>query len=219
VSNLVRLSLLLDCGEYRDKAGRILQLFHQRLSRVPVALPAMVSALIMYEDSPTEVKAYWSLWTSFTFSASSFVVLFLRAPKSAPPHRSRPESMDLLLTALSDRGQLQQSFKSVGVLQLIVKWRATNERDPKTSSFWCEIRRFRWHYSAEPDESESANQIVSGQSIRRILLQFLRTGRTVIRRPMIDCRITERRLVEGHLHPALFHSLPPTPVKSSEIKW
>ena len=58
VSNLVRLSLLLDCGEYRDKAGRILQLFHQRLSRVPVALPAMVSALIMYEDSPTEVKAY-----------------------------------------------------------------------------------------------------------------------------------------------------------------
>jgi uncharacterized protein YyaL (SSP411 family) len=55
---LVRLSLLLDCGEYRDKAGRILQLFHQRLSRVPVALPAMVSALIMYEDSPAEVKAY-----------------------------------------------------------------------------------------------------------------------------------------------------------------
>ncbi len=55
-ANLMRLSTLLDCDEYRDKAGRMFRLFSQRLTKVPIALPAMVSALMLYENSPPEVR-------------------------------------------------------------------------------------------------------------------------------------------------------------------
>jgi len=55
VANLVKLSVLLDQREYRNKAGSILTLFGDRLKKIPPSIPEMVSSLLLYEDSPTEV--------------------------------------------------------------------------------------------------------------------------------------------------------------------
>ncbi|KAJ9586528.1 hypothetical protein L9F63_019825, partial [Diploptera punctata] len=51
-SNLLRLSALLDRGELRDKAARMFTAFTTRLSRVPIALPELTSALMLYHDTP-----------------------------------------------------------------------------------------------------------------------------------------------------------------------
>ncbi|XP_021929202.1 spermatogenesis-associated protein 20 isoform X2 [Zootermopsis nevadensis] len=54
-SNLLRLNAFLDRAELRDKAVRLFTAFTSRLSSVPVALPEMTSALMVYHDSPTQV--------------------------------------------------------------------------------------------------------------------------------------------------------------------
>jgi len=53
--NLVRLAVLVDWIEYQEKAGRLLRLFSERLAKVPISLPEMLSALVLYNDSPSEV--------------------------------------------------------------------------------------------------------------------------------------------------------------------
>ena len=53
--NLVRLAVLVDRIEYEEKAGRLLRLFSERLAKVPISLPEMLSALVLYNDSPSEV--------------------------------------------------------------------------------------------------------------------------------------------------------------------
>lgn len=55
VGNLERLSVLVDWPEYRESAARILRLFGDRLTKVPISLPEMVSGLMLHQDSPTEV--------------------------------------------------------------------------------------------------------------------------------------------------------------------
>lgn len=54
-SNLVRLSTILDNEGMKDKASKLLSSFTSRLTRVPMALPEMVTALMLYHDSPTQV--------------------------------------------------------------------------------------------------------------------------------------------------------------------
>ncbi|XP_069691071.1 spermatogenesis-associated protein 20 isoform X2 [Periplaneta americana] len=54
-SNLLRLAAFLDRPELRDKAARLFTAFTSRLSRVPIALPELTSALMLYHDSPTQV--------------------------------------------------------------------------------------------------------------------------------------------------------------------
>ncbi|GFG29853.1 hypothetical protein Cfor_04110 [Coptotermes formosanus] len=54
-SNLLRLNAFLDRAELRDKAARLFTAFQTRLTRVPVALPEMTSALMFYHDSPTQI--------------------------------------------------------------------------------------------------------------------------------------------------------------------
>jgi len=60
VSNLVRLSILLDKPDYYNKAGQVLTLFSDRLAKIPASIPEMVSSLLMYEDLPAEVIPFVS---------------------------------------------------------------------------------------------------------------------------------------------------------------
>ncbi|XP_014285586.1 spermatogenesis-associated protein 20 [Halyomorpha halys] len=53
--NLLRLGCMLDCPEMKEKASKLLSSFTSRLSRIPVALPEMVCALMLYHDAPTLV--------------------------------------------------------------------------------------------------------------------------------------------------------------------
>ncbi|KAJ8986107.1 hypothetical protein NQ317_005577 [Molorchus minor] len=55
VHNLIRLAAYLDREDLRDKAGRTLTAFSDRLNSIPIALPEMVSALMFYHNSPTQV--------------------------------------------------------------------------------------------------------------------------------------------------------------------
>lgn len=55
VSNLLRLSSLLERSEWRERAGAILTAFSERLVKVPMVVPRMVSALMLYHDSPTMI--------------------------------------------------------------------------------------------------------------------------------------------------------------------
>lgn len=55
VNNLVRLAAYLDRQDLRDKAGRTLTAFSERLQQIPIALPEMISALMLYHESPTQV--------------------------------------------------------------------------------------------------------------------------------------------------------------------
>ncbi|KAJ8923165.1 hypothetical protein NQ315_001719 [Exocentrus adspersus] len=55
VHNLIRLAAYLDRQDLRDKAGRTLAAFSERLRNVPVALPEMTSALMFFHNSPTQV--------------------------------------------------------------------------------------------------------------------------------------------------------------------
>ncbi|XP_046407869.1 spermatogenesis-associated protein 20 [Ischnura elegans] len=55
VSNLLRLSSLLERSDWRERAGAILKAFQERLVKVPLVLPRMVSGLMLFHDSPTMV--------------------------------------------------------------------------------------------------------------------------------------------------------------------
>lgn len=56
VGNLLRLAVAVDRNDYHDKAARTLRLFGERLSKIPLSLPEMVTALQLHDNSPTEVK-------------------------------------------------------------------------------------------------------------------------------------------------------------------
>nr|CAD7426142.1 unnamed protein product [Timema monikensis] len=53
--NLIRLAAFLDRVELQDKAAKLLTAFTSRLTRMPIALPELTSALVLYHDSPTQV--------------------------------------------------------------------------------------------------------------------------------------------------------------------
>ena len=53
--NLLRLSAFLDKPEYRAKADKIFSAFSERLSKVPLALPEMVTALMMRDSPPAQI--------------------------------------------------------------------------------------------------------------------------------------------------------------------
>jgi hypothetical protein len=47
----------LDRPELRDKAARLFAAFRTRLTRIPIALPEMASTLMLYHDTPTQVRS------------------------------------------------------------------------------------------------------------------------------------------------------------------
>lgn len=53
--NLLRLSAMLERPELKDKAGQLLASFTGRLTQMPVTLPELTSALMLYHDSPTQI--------------------------------------------------------------------------------------------------------------------------------------------------------------------
>nr|CAH7756884.1 unnamed protein product [Callosobruchus chinensis] len=58
VHNLIRLAAYLDRKDLRDKATNTLSAFTERLNSIPIALPEMVSALMFYHNSPTQVAFF-----------------------------------------------------------------------------------------------------------------------------------------------------------------
>ena len=48
--NLVRLSNALQRPEWTDRAAQILKLFYERLTKIPIAVPEMVCALMMVKS-------------------------------------------------------------------------------------------------------------------------------------------------------------------------
>lgn len=59
--NLQRLGMMLDNEEMKSKASQLLASFTSRLTEMPIALPEMVSALLLYHDSPVQVVITGSL--------------------------------------------------------------------------------------------------------------------------------------------------------------
>ncbi|CAG9774108.1 unnamed protein product [Ceutorhynchus assimilis] len=55
VHNLIRLANYLQRNDLRDKAGKTLSFFSERLRNIPIALPEMTSALMLYNNFPTQV--------------------------------------------------------------------------------------------------------------------------------------------------------------------
>ncbi|XP_046422311.1 spermatogenesis-associated protein 20 isoform X1 [Neodiprion fabricii] len=53
--NLLRLNAYLDHAEFNDKSSKILIASRESLTRVPAALPELVSALLHYHDSMTQI--------------------------------------------------------------------------------------------------------------------------------------------------------------------
>ncbi|XP_054282020.1 spermatogenesis-associated protein 20-like [Macrosteles quadrilineatus] len=53
--NLLRLAALLDRPKYKNKAAKLLASFTSRLTSLPLALPLLTSALMLYHDSPTQI--------------------------------------------------------------------------------------------------------------------------------------------------------------------
>ncbi|CAH1954318.1 unnamed protein product [Acanthoscelides obtectus] len=62
VHNLIRLSAYLDRQDLRDKATNTLSAFAERLNSIPIALPEMVSALMFYHNSPTQVVFFSGIY-------------------------------------------------------------------------------------------------------------------------------------------------------------
>ena len=54
--NLLRLSSFLDRSDLKKMAEKIFFVFSDRLEKVPIALPAMMSALLFYHSTPKQVK-------------------------------------------------------------------------------------------------------------------------------------------------------------------
>ena len=55
VHNLLRLSSLLQVTDFKDKADNVLKVYYERLTKVPVALPEMVSAVFTTACTPKQV--------------------------------------------------------------------------------------------------------------------------------------------------------------------
>ncbi|XP_059139690.1 spermatogenesis-associated protein 20-like [Physella acuta] len=53
--NLLRLSMMLDRDDWFKMAERIFKVFAQRIEKVPVAVPELVSALLFYHSSPKQI--------------------------------------------------------------------------------------------------------------------------------------------------------------------
>lgn len=56
VHNLIRLAAYLHRQDLRDKAGRTVTAFSERLRQIPIALPEMISALMFYHESPAQAS-------------------------------------------------------------------------------------------------------------------------------------------------------------------
>ena len=54
--NLLRLSQILDQPDWRQKAVTIFRAFSERLEKIPLALPEMVSALMFYQSPAKQVR-------------------------------------------------------------------------------------------------------------------------------------------------------------------
>lgn len=72
VHNLLRLAAYLDRQDLRDKAGRTLAAFSERLRQIPVSLPEMVSALMFYHESPTQVIIKNLTWMSWNWNSERY---------------------------------------------------------------------------------------------------------------------------------------------------
>lgn len=57
IHNLIRLANYLDRQDLKLKAGRTLTAFAGRIKSVPIALTEMISALLFYHKSPTQVSS------------------------------------------------------------------------------------------------------------------------------------------------------------------
>ncbi|XP_022658964.1 uncharacterized protein B0495.5-like [Varroa destructor] len=55
ISNLVRLETIFNKDEYRTKASKLIKLFAERLSKIPIALPEMVNSVLRHSSPPTKV--------------------------------------------------------------------------------------------------------------------------------------------------------------------
>ncbi|XP_003745636.1 spermatogenesis-associated protein 20 [Galendromus occidentalis] len=55
IANLIRLYHIFDHEPYRTKANKTVKLFAERLSKVPIALPEMVSSLMYLVEPPTKI--------------------------------------------------------------------------------------------------------------------------------------------------------------------
>lgn len=55
LSNLVRLSVLLNRADLRERAQRLAEAYARRLSLLPLALPEMVCGLLRLQAGPQEV--------------------------------------------------------------------------------------------------------------------------------------------------------------------
>jgi len=55
VHNLLRLSNFLHRTDYHDKASRILRVFYERLTKIPIALPEMTAAVFSVQAPPKQV--------------------------------------------------------------------------------------------------------------------------------------------------------------------
>ncbi|CAG9864972.1 unnamed protein product [Phyllotreta striolata] len=53
--NLVKLSAYLERKDYKERAGNLLKTFSERLLSIPIALPEMASALMLYHESLNQV--------------------------------------------------------------------------------------------------------------------------------------------------------------------
>ena len=54
--NLLRLASFLNRPEWLHQAVDLLKLFSERLNKIPMAVPEMVSALLFYHESPKQVS-------------------------------------------------------------------------------------------------------------------------------------------------------------------
>lgn len=57
VSNLLRLSNFIDKPEYVEKANKILTVFNERLMKIPLAVPEMVSGLLFSLSTTKQVSS------------------------------------------------------------------------------------------------------------------------------------------------------------------
>ena len=55
VHNLIMLGQLLDRKDFSEKAVRIVEVFSERINKIPMALPEMVSACILLDRSPMQI--------------------------------------------------------------------------------------------------------------------------------------------------------------------
>ncbi|XP_064613333.1 spermatogenesis-associated protein 20-like isoform X2 [Liolophura sinensis] len=54
-SNLLRLATYLDIQQWRDKVAQIFKVFSDRLTKIPMALPELLSSLMMFNQTPKQI--------------------------------------------------------------------------------------------------------------------------------------------------------------------